>query len=186
MEQLTGLIKQFEYYKLLGEKALDQTPDEALTFVHHAQSNSLAIIVKHLWGNMLSRWTDFLHSDGEKPWREREAEFEQGAHDRVALMQQWNEGWNCLFSALAPLQEADLSRIVYIRNQGHTVIEAIYRQLAHYAYHVGQMVFLARLLKGEEWQSLSIPKGKSGQFNAEKFSQEQHRAHFTDDFLNKT
>ncbi|MBS1734081.1 MAG: DUF1572 family protein, partial [Bacteroidetes bacterium] len=134
---LPGIIKQFEFYKLLGEKTINQLPPEKLNWQYNEESNSIAIIVKHLWGNMLSRWTDFLHSDGEKEWRDRDAEFEGSFASRDELMQKWNEGWQCLFNAITPLTDAELEREIFIRNMGQTVTEAINRQLAHYAYHVG-------------------------------------------------
>jgi hypothetical protein len=134
---------------------------------------------------MLSRWTDFLTSDGEKEWRQRDAEFDNDIGSRAELMDKWNEAWNCLFSALIPLTENDLSKEIYIRNQGHTVTEAINRQLAHYPYHIGQIVFIGKLLCNEQWVSLSIPKGNSKAFNAEKFSQPKQKQHFTDEVLKK-
>jgi hypothetical protein len=180
---LTSVVKQFEYYKLLGEKTFAQVPDEKLFWQFNAESNSIAIIVKHLSGNMLSRWTDFLSSDGEKEWRNREAEFDNDIRSRDELMQKWNDGWNCLFNALQSLTTEDLEKEIFIRNQGHTVMEAINRQLAHYPYHVGQIVFLGKMICDAQWKSLSIPRGNSAAFNAEKFSQSKHRQHFTDEFL---
>ncbi|MGI4872233.1 MAG: DUF1572 domain-containing protein [Janthinobacterium lividum] len=180
---LPSARKQFAYYKLLGEQALAQVPDEALCWQPNPACNSLASIVKHLAGNMRSRWTDFLTTDGEKPWREREAEFDNDLPTRAAVLAHWEAGWQCLFAALDGLTEADLGRIIYIRNQGHTVLEAINRQLAHYPHHVGQLVLLGKIICGESWQSLSIPRGNSAAFNAEKFAQEPHRAHFTDEAL---
>jgi len=182
---LESTIKQFEYYKLLGEKTIAQLSDEQLYWQYNAESNSIAIIVKHLWGNMLSRWTDFLTSDGEKEWRNRDAEFEPEDNTREALMIKWNEGWNCLFQTLHELEEEDLEKIIYIRNQGHTVMEAINRQLAHYPYHVGQIVFIGKMLCDSTWQSLSIPKGNSTSYNAEKFSQPKEKKHFTDEYVKK-
>ncbi len=178
---LPSVIKQFQYYKSLADKAMLQVEaDEKLNWQPDANSNSIAIIVKHLAGNMLSRWTDFLTSDGEKTWRNREAEFEGGYDNRTAMLEHWESGWKCLFDAIETLQEADLERIVYIRNEGHTVLEAINRQLAHYSYHVGQIVYLGRMLAGDTWRSLSIPKGGSEAFNAARFAQEKERKHFTD------
>ena len=181
---LPSARKQFAYYRLLGEQAMSQVTDEQLSWQPNAVSNSMAVIVQHLSGNMCSRWTDFLTTDGEKPWREREAEFDSAPATRAAVLAQWQAGWQCLFAALDGLTEADLSRTIYIRNQGHTVLEAINRQLAHYPYHVGQLVFIARLAVGDAWQSLSIPRGSSAAYNAEKFAQPPHRAHFTDEKLN--
>jgi hypothetical protein len=182
---LISVTKQFEYYKLLGEKTFAQLSDEKLFWQYNSESNSIATIVKHLWGNMRSRWTDLLTSDGEKEWRDRDAEFENDISTREELLQKWNEGWNCLFSALGALQPADLERIVYIRNQGHTVMEAINRQLAHYPYHIGQIVYIGKMASEKPWKSLSIPKGDSKNFNAGKFAQPKHKAHFTDETLKK-
>ncbi|SNB33856.1 DUF1572 domain-containing protein [Flavobacterium psychrophilum] len=182
---LESVKKQFEYYKMLGDKTIDQLPDDKLFWQYNDESNSIAIIVKHLSGNMLSRWTDFLTSDGEKEWRHRDEEFENDIKNKTELIQKWNNGWNCFFNALNSLQEADLSNTIYIRNEGHTVLEAINRQLAHYPYHVGQMVFIGKMICNEEWVSLSIPKGKSNSYNAEKFSKEKHNEHFTEEFLKK-
>lgn len=182
---LESIKKQFEYYKMLGDKTIVQLTDEQLFWQYNEESNSIAVIVKHLWGNMLSRWTNFLTSDGEKEWRKRDEEFENDIDNREELLKKWNEGWECLFNAIHPLKATDLEKEIYIRNQGHTVVEAINRQLPHYAYHVGQLVFLGKMLCGDKWQSLSIPKGKSTAFNAEKFAQEKHKQHFTDEFLGK-
>lgn len=182
---LESVIKQLEYYKMLGDKTIELLPEDKLFWQYNDESNSIAIIVKHLSGNMLSRWTDFLTSDGEKDWRNRDAEFENNLKNKEALIQSWNNGWNCFFKALHLLNEEDLSRIIYIRNQGHTVLEAINRQLAHYPYHVGQIVFLGKMICNEKWVSLSIPRGKSNDFNKDKFSKEKHKAHFTDEFLNR-
>jgi hypothetical protein len=134
---------------------------------------------------MLSRWTDFLTTDGEKPWRAREAEFDNDLTTRAEVMAKWQEGWQYLFGALGALTPADLDRTIYIRHQGHSVMEAINRQLAHYPYHVGQIVYVARLVADERWQSLSIPRGNSAAYNAEKFAKPPHEAHFTDEYLSK-
>lgn len=179
---LDSVRKQFEYYKMLGEKTFAQVPDEALFWQYNPESNSIATIVKHLWGNMRSRWTDFLTSDGEKDWRNREGEFDNDISSREELMAKWNEGWDCFFSAFAPLTDDDLGKIIYIRNQGHTVLEAINRQLAHYPYHIGQIVFIGKMAANEKWASLSIPRGGSSAFNAEKFAQPKHMQHFTEEF----
>ena len=178
---LSSITKQFEYYKSLGDKTIKQLSFEDLQWQSNEDSNSVAIIVKHIAGNMLSRWTNFLTEDGEKTWRHRDEEFIDSFNSIEDLIAAWESGWLCLFNALKPLKEEDLERIIYIRNQGHTVTEAINRQLTHYSYHIGQMVFLGKLIKGEEWQSLSIPKGNSKMYNAEKFSKEKGRRHFTDD-----
>eukprot|EP01136_Pigoraptor_vietnamica_P024971 Opistho-1_new@78476 len=138
---LKSADRQFQMYKKLGEGAMAQMTDEQLFVLPNEESNSVAIIVKHLWGNMLSRWTDFLTTDGEKEWRQRDAEFENDINTREALMQKWEEGWQCLFNALGSITDDDLERIIYIRNEGHTILEATNRQIAHYAYHVGQIVY---------------------------------------------
>ena len=178
---LSSIIKQFRYYKSLGDKTIENLSFDELQKEFAQDSNSISIIVKHIIGNMLSRWTNFLTEDGEKEWRHRDSEFEDTYRSKEELIEAWNNGWNCLFNAIEPLVEKDLERIIYIRNQGHSVTEAINRQLAHYSYHVGQIVFLGKLLKGENWESLSIPKGKSKNYNKEKFSKEKSRRHFTDD-----
>jgi hypothetical protein len=167
---LISIKQQFAYYKLLGEKTFEQIPDDMLFWQFNDESNSMATIVKHLWGNMLSRWTDFLVSDGEKAFRKRDAEFENEVISRDAMLNMWNEGWNCLFNTLDALKPEDLDKVVYIRSEPHTVTEAINRQLAHYPYHVGQIVFLGKMLAKQGWTSLSIPKGGSKAFNDEKFS----------------
>ena len=178
---LESVRKQFHYYKMLGEKTFEQVPEEKLFWQANEESNSIAMVVKHLHGNMLSRWTDFLTSDGEKEWRKRDDEFDNDIASAAELLTKWNEGWICLFKAIDPLTEDDLEKVVYIRNIGHSVIEAINRQLAHYAYHVGQIVFTGKMVKNEDWESLSIPKGKSKAYNQEKFSKPKRKEHFTDD-----
>ena len=170
IQYLESSKKQFDYYRSLGEKTFDQLSDEQLFWKYNEESNSIATIVKHLWGNMLSRWTDFLTTDGEKEWRQREAEFDNDITTREELLNKWNEGWNCLFNALNSVTEENFNTIIYIRNEGHTITEAINRQLAHYPYHVGQIVFIGKMLKADKWSSLSIPRGKTQEFNAEKFS----------------
>ena len=182
---LESIKKQFEYYKMLGNKTIEQLPENKLFWQYNDESNSISIIVKHLSGNMLSRWTDFLTSDGEKEWRQRDAEFENDITTRSELLEKWNEGWNCIFHAIKPLSENDLSKEIFIRNQGHSVTEAINRQLAHYPYHIGQIVFVAKMIANEKWESLSIPRNKSQDYNAEKFSQEKSKTHFTEEFLKK-
>jgi len=178
---LISTTKQFEYYKSLGEKTFNQLTFEELQKEFVEDSNSICIIVKHLVGNMLSRWTHFLTEDGEKQWRHRDLEFVDTYISKEAVIEDWNKGWKCLFDALNELTEADLEHIIYIRNQGHTVTEAINRQLSHYPYHVGQIVFLGKLIKGKDWQSLSIPKGNSSKYNEEKFGKEKGKRHFTDE-----
>lgn len=182
---LESIKKQFLYYKTLGEKAIDQLEPEQLFTTVNEDTNSIAIIVKHLSGNMLSRWTDFLTTDGEKQWRNRDEEFENDYQSKQEVMNAWKKGWDCLFNALNNLQPNQLSDIIYIRNEGHTVIEAINRQLAHYPYHVGQIVFYAKQLKNSNWQSLSIPRKESNSYNAIKFAKEKEIKNFTDDELKK-
>lgn len=184
VDYISSIKSQFEYYKLLGEKTFAQLSDEQLFWTYNEESNSIAIIVKHLWGNMLSRWTDFYTSDGEKEWRKRDEEFIHSIQDRAALLKLWNEGWDCLFAVINNLKEDDLSKIIYIRNQGHTVTEAINRQLAHYPYHIGQIVFIGKMITNKQWYSLSIPKGESKNYNQEKFSQPKSKKHFTEEYLN--
>lgn len=181
-QYLQSAIKQFEYYKLLGEKTFNQMPDEKLFWQMNEDSNSVATIVKHLSGNMLSRWTDFLTSDGEKDWRNREGEFENDIDSREKMMLVWQAGWDVFLQTLSALTEADLDKIIFIRNQGHTVLEAINRQLAHYPYHIGQIVYIGKL-STNQWESLSIPRGHSQQFNDTKFAQPKTKAHFTDEVL---
>ncbi|MFH6963693.1 DUF1572 family protein [Flavobacterium plurextorum] len=182
---LESVKKQFLYYKTLGEKAINQLEPEQLFFETNDDTNSIATIVKHISGNMLSRWTDFLTSDGEKEWRNRDSEFENDLQSKQEVLEVWNKGWKCLENALSSIKPEQLSDIIYIRNEGHTVIEAINRQLAHYPYHVGQIIFYAKQLKNSSWDSLSIPKNKSGNYNAEKFAKEKEIKNFTDDELNK-
>ena len=224
-DYLNSAKQQFQYYKQLGDKTMDQLSDEQLFWQYNDASNSIAIMVKHLWGNMMSRWTDFLTTDGEKDFRKRDEEFElhvgpslQGVdtanaegvnntaegvytdsakgvdtdiaegvneHSRAVITEKWEQGWACLFKALDSINEDNFDTTIYIRNQGHSIPEAINRQMMHYAYHVGQMVYLGRMMKGEDWQSLSIPKGNSKAYNAEKFSQEKGKRHFTDEYLGK-
>ena len=168
---LASAKKIFVNYKLLGEKAMAQLdPDEFFQLLSE-DINTIAVIVQHLAGNMLSRWTDFLTTDGEKDWRNRDAEFETVLKNKDEVMLKWEEGWACLFNAIDQLQPTQLEQIVLIRNEPHTVLEAIIRQLSHYPYHVGQIVFCAKVFKGNHFKSLSIPRNKSGEFNAEKFGQ---------------
>jgi hypothetical protein len=155
----------FAYYKKLGERAMDQLTDSQLFTALDGEANSIAIIVKHVSGNMLSRWTDFLTTDGEKPTRNRDGEFEAPPATRAELLATWEAGWACLFSALEPLTDADLTRTVTIRGEAHSVMQAINRQLAHYPHHVGQIVLLAKHFTGDRWQSLSVPRKGSAEFN---------------------
>src|SRR6185436_3712044 len=164
---LLAAINAFEANKRLADRAVEQVPDEKLHLALDENTNSIAVIMKHVGGNLLSRWTDFLTSDGEKPGRNRDVEFELTADDtHQLLMRQWESGWTALFAALEPLNDADLERTVMIRGEPLTVLQAINRQLTHYSYHVGQIVYVAKHYAGNSWRSLSIPKGKSAKFNA--------------------
>jgi uncharacterized damage-inducible protein DinB len=162
---LEDSLSLFRYYKSLVDRAMAQLTDDQLLAAPDSASNSIAIIVKHMSGNMLSRWQDFLTTDGEKPGRDRDAEFEDPPATREALLKAWEAGWKCLFTALEPLSDADLQRTVTIRGEAHSVMQTINRQISHYAYHCGQIVFLAKHLRSGEWESLSIPRRKSAEFN---------------------
>jgi len=162
---LEDSISLFRYYKKLAEGAMEQVSDEQLFSSLDDEMNSIAIVVKHMAGNMRSRWTDFLTSDGEKPDRNRDMEFATPPATREVLMRSWNEGWNRVFGALEPLSDADLERTITIRGEPHSVMQAVNRQIAHYAYHVGQIVFLAKQFKASDWKSLSVPKNNSADFN---------------------
>ncbi len=161
---LEDSIELFRQYKSLAERALAQASDRQLLESLDEESNCIAAIVKHMSGNMRSRWTDFLESDGEKPDRLRDTEFVDPPATREALLAAWEAGWTCLFEALSGLSEADLSRTVKIRGEAHSVMQAIHRQVAHYAYHCGQIVFLAKHLSHREWTALTVPRGRSEEF----------------------
>jgi hypothetical protein len=163
---LADALKIFRNNKRLGERAIEQLPDEELFVAIDAESNSVAVIVKHLAGNMRSRWTDFLTTDGEKPGRDRDSEFVIDENtSRADVLGWWEEGWRVVFESIEPLRPEDLLRRVSIRGEPHTVVEAINRQMAHYAQHVGQIVFLAKHLRSSGWQTLSIARGQSSAFN---------------------
>lgn len=166
-EFLASAVKRFKEYKALGEKTFAQLNDDEMLWQPNKASNSIAIIIQHLRGNMVSRWTAFLTEDGEKSWRKRDEEFEVQGLNKDALLQLWNEGWTVFLNSLESLTEDDLLKTVTIRSQPLVVIDAINRQLAHYSYHVGQLVYLGRWMKGDGWQSLSIPKGGSVVYNKE-------------------
>jgi hypothetical protein len=153
-------------YKRLAERAMAQAPDEGLFASPDAESNSIAIIVKHLAGNMRSRWTDFLETDGEKPSRDRDGEFESPPATRAELMDDWESGWKCVFDTLAGLKEEDLGRTVHIRGEAHSVMQAIQRMVAHTSYHLGQVIYLAKQYAGQNWTAVTIPRGKSREFNS--------------------
>ncbi|MGC1633661.1 MAG: DUF1572 family protein [Gelidibacter sp.] len=158
---LSGIIKQFQHYKNAGEKTMAQLSFENINHQPNEDSNSISIIVKHLVGNMLSRSTNFLTEDGEKEWRQRDQEFEASYTTKEDLLAHWEKGWNCVFDAIFPLKKEDLNKIIYIRKESFPVMEALIKQLAHYAYHIGQMAYVGKMLKGDQWVSLSIPKRKN-------------------------
>jgi hypothetical protein len=169
---LEDSIVLFHQYKKIAEGAIEQITDDQLFARLDEDMNSIAIIVKHMTGNMRSRWTDFLTSDGEKPNRDRDSEFEQAATSRQELLRIWEEGWQLVFRALEPLTDAHMGRIVTIRGEAHSVTQAINRQIAHYSYHCGQIVLLAKHFKGQEWKSLSVPRRKSEEFNQKALAKE--------------
>jgi hypothetical protein len=162
---LASARKQFATYKALGEKSLACMTDEQLHWSSGEDSNGAAVIVRHMSGNMLSRWTDFLTTDGEKPWRKRDEEFVDDNASRAVVMQRWEDGWQCLFDALAIITDYDLGKVISIRGEQHTILDAVNRQLAHYSYHVGQIVLLAKMCNNGSWQSLSIPRNGSDAYN---------------------
>jgi hypothetical protein len=166
-------VRSFRNYKKMAERAIEQVSDEEFFFLIDAEANSIALIVKHIAGNLRSRWTDFLTTDGEKPDRDRDSEFERAGDTRGSLMKFWESSWQVLFDNVEPLSVDDLSRSVSIRGEPHTVIEAINRQLTHYAYHVGQIVFLAKHLRSADWKTLSIPKKRSAEFNKSMFDDQK-------------
>jgi hypothetical protein len=162
---LEDSLSLFRHYRKLGEKAMAQVSDDQLSTALDAEMDSIAQVVKHLAGNMRSRWTDFLASDGEKSNRNRDSEFCDPPVTREAVMQMWNEGWALVFAALEPLSGADVDKTVTIRGEPHSVMQAINRQMAHYSYHIGQIVLLAKYFTQDRWQSLTVPRGKSVEFH---------------------
>lgn len=160
-------IKRFEYYKMLGDKSFQQLSEEQFFWQFNEESNSIAVIVKHIAGNMLSRWTNFLTEDGEKSWRNRDEEFVNIYKTKDEVLEYWEKGWKCLFDALHQINNENLHSTIYIRNEAHSVMDAVFRQLAHYPYHVGQIVFIAKMLRNENWETLSIVRNKSCEFNVE-------------------
>ncbi len=162
---LESVKKYFRQQKSLGDKTIEQLSEENLLWQFNENSNSIAVIVQHLWGNMLSRWTNLLTEDGEKEWRDRDTEFEKIIQTKDELITKWNAGWDCVFNTLDSLTEEDLSKTIYIRKEPHNVLDAINRQLAHYSNHVGQIVYVGKMVLNEKWNSLSIPKGNSKEFN---------------------
>jgi uncharacterized damage-inducible protein DinB len=168
LEFTTSYLKDsltlFRQYKTMTERAMQQVSDDQLIATFDEESNSIALVVKHMAGNMRSRWTNFLTTDGEKPDRQRDSEFEQPPTTRAALLAVWEEGWQHVFHALEPLTDEDMARSITIRGEPHSVMQAINRQIAHYAYHCGQIVFIAKHFAGAHWNSLTVPKGKSEEF----------------------
>ncbi|WES97351.1 DUF1572 family protein [Chryseobacterium arthrosphaerae] len=160
-------IKRFEYYKSLGDKSFGQLTDEQIFWQYNEESNSIAVIVKHVAGNMLSRWTNFLTEDGEKQGRNRDEEFINTFKTKDEVLDFWEKGWKCLFEALNQINDDNIYSIIYIRGEAHSVIDAVFRQLAHYPYHIGQMVYIAKMIKNEDWKTLSIARNRSQEFNAE-------------------
>lgn len=158
-------IKRFKAYKDLGDKTLDQLNEDDFFFHLSPESNSIAIIIQHLYGNMLSRWTNFLTEDGEKSWRKRDEEFKEMYVSKEDLLSFWNEGWKCLLNAVESLKAEDVTKTIHIRTEPLSVCDAMLRQLAHVAYHVGQVITIAKMIKDKDWKSLSIPKGQSNEFN---------------------
>jgi hypothetical protein len=162
---IQSAIKRLSYYKELGDKTFAQLAEADFHYKPNEESNSIAIIIQHMAGNMLSRWTDFLTTDGEKDWRNRDTEFEEQQLSRQQLIDFWEKGWQCCMDALNSLNEDDLLKTIYIRSEGLLVVDAINRQLAHYPYHVGQIIYIAKIITNTSWQNLSIAKGSSAQFN---------------------
>lgn len=164
-EYLDTVIRRLKYYIELGERTFEQLEEKDFHFQPSSESNSIAVIIQHVAGNMISRWTNFLTEDGEKEWRDRDDEFEVHSYSRQQLVDMWNKGWGVFLNTLDSLNENDLLKTVHIRNESLTAIDAINRQLAHYPYHIGQIVYIGRLVKNEGWKSLSIPKKGSQQYN---------------------
>ena len=163
-------IKRFLYYKELGDRSLAQLSEEQIFWQYNEESNSIAIIIKHIAGNMLSRWTNFLTEDGEKSWRNRDSEFENTFKTKEEVLEYWEKGWACLFEALNQITDENINSTIYIRGEAHSVVDAVFRQLAHYPYHIGQIIYIAKMMKNEDWQTLSIARNKSADFNAEMHS----------------
>ena len=170
-------IKRFLYYKELGDKTFAQLSEEQLFWQYNEESNSIAVIVKHIAGNMLSRWTNFLKEDGEKSWRNRDEEFTNTFKNKQEMLDYWEKSWTCLFEALNQITPENINYIIYIRNEPHSILDAVLRQLAHYPYHIGQIIYIAKMLKNEEWKTLSIARNNSQNFNQEmkeKFNENEN------------
>lgn len=164
-EYLQTAIRRMKYYKDLGDKTFEQLNEWDFHYQPNEESNSIAVIIQHMTGNMLSRWTHFLEEDGEKEWRQRDDEFEVHDYNKQQLLELWEKGWTCFLGALESLKKKDLKKTVYIRKEPLSVIDAINRQLAHYPYHIGQLIYIARIIRNKNWKNLSIPKGQSQQYN---------------------
>lgn len=160
-------IKRFQYYKELGDKSLSQLSEDQIFWQYNEESNSVAIIIKHVAGNMLSRWTNFLTEDGEKEGRNRDLEFENDFKTKEEVLEYWEKGWNCFFQALEQITDENIHSTIYIRGEAHSVLDAVFRQLAHYPYHIGQIVYIAKMMKNNDWQTLSVARNKSEDFNKE-------------------
>lgn len=165
-------IKRFQYYKELGDKTFAQLNEQEILWQYNEESNSVATIVKHLSGNMISRWTNFLSEDGEKDWRNRDSEFENTIKTEAEMLELWEKGWKILFNALDLINEENLHQTIFIRGEKHSVADAVLRQLAHYPYHIGQIVYIAKMLKNESWNTLSIARNQSKDFNHQMFQQQ--------------
>lgn len=162
---IDSIKKRFLYYKNLGDKTFEQLTDEQIFWQYNEESNSIATIVKHVSGNMISRWTNFLTEDGEKPWRNRDSEFENSHKNKTDVIELWENGWRVFLDALSEINEQNLESTIYIRGEAHSVLDAVNRQLAHYPYHIGQMVYIAKMLKNNDWKTLSIARNTSEDFN---------------------
>lgn len=174
------LIKRFQYYKSLGDQTFTQLSEEQMFWQYNEESNSIAVIVKHITGNMLSRWTNFLTEDGEKDWRNRDEEFINVLMTKSEILESWEKGWDCLFVALDQINDENIHATIYIRDEAHSVLDAVLRQLAHYPYHIGQIIYIAKMVKNESWDTLSVARNKSQAFNAEmkrKFSEDPISEH---------
>jgi len=177
---LPSVIKQFKYNKSLGDKTFHQLTQAQLFWQYNEESNSVATLVKHISGNMLSRWTNFLTEDGEKSWRNRDDEFVNSYNTKEEMIADWEKGWQCLFHNLEKITSENRNTLVYIRNESHTIAEAINRQLCHYSYHIGQIVVIGKMAKNKDWKTLSIAKNASKSYNEEKFSQNKSKKDFTE------
>ena len=180
LSYIPSVIKQFEYNKSLGDKTFKQLTTEQLFFTCNEESNSIATLVKHISRNMRSRWTNFLTEDGEKSWRNRDEEFINTYTTKEEVLLDWEKGWNCLFENLHTITPENSNTIVYVRNEGHTIAEAINRQLCHYSYHIGQMVMIGKMVQNTNWKTLSIARNASKSYNEEKFSKNKSKKHFID------